>query len=189
MNSTGADALRASAWATRAPRPESTRCSSATTSAPVSRAAAARIVAGQEVTLTARLSEGPGQRHKLEAQLRDMLAKAGADPHKLSVEVLCAYKQGYSWLIDEIAPALAGKPVASVKIDFAKDVDPTNMRAMHTDARWVQELYPVDEMLARKLNIPLDRISLNRIDPPTIRSCWAPWSVLKSPSRSVPEWA
>jgi hypothetical protein len=130
------------------------------------RAAAARIVAGQEVTLTARLSEGPGQRHKLEAQLRDMLAKAGADPHKLSVEVLCAYKQGYSWLIDEIAPALAGKPVASVKIDFAKDVDPTNMRAMHTDARWVQELYPVDEMLARKLNIPLDRISLNRIDPP-----------------------
>ncbi|MGO9966245.1 MAG: M14 family zinc carboxypeptidase [Bryobacteraceae bacterium] len=130
------------------------------------RGAAARISAGQEVTLAARLSEGPGQRRKLEAQLRDILAKAGADPRKLSVEVLCAYKQGYSWLMDEIAPALSAKPVAAVKIDFAKDVDPTNMRAMHTDARWVQELYPVDEMLARKLNLPLDRISLNRIEPP-----------------------
>ncbi|MGP8246558.1 MAG: hypothetical protein ACLQVN_18825, partial [Bryobacteraceae bacterium] len=116
------------------------------------RGAAAKIAAGQEVTLAARLSEGPGQRHILEAQLRDILAKAGADPRKLSVEVLCAYKQGYSWLMDEIAPALSGKPVASIKIDFAKDVDATNMRAMHTDARWVQELYPVDEMLARKLN-------------------------------------
>jgi hypothetical protein len=130
------------------------------------RAASSKIVAGQEVTLTARLSEGPGQRHKLEAQLRDMLSKAGANPRKLSVEVLCAYKQGYSWLMDEIAPALAGKPVAAVKIDFAKNIDPTNMRAMHTDARWVQELYPVDEMLARKLDIPLDRISLSRMDPP-----------------------
>ena len=35
----------------------------------------------------------------------------------------CAFKQGYSWLMDEIAPALAGKPVARLQIDFAKDVD------------------------------------------------------------------
>lgn len=130
------------------------------------RRAAARITAGQDVELVARLSEGPEQRRKLEAELRDTLTKAGADPHKLSVEVLCAYKQGYSWLMDEVAPALAGKPVDTVRIDFAKDVDPTNMRAMHTEARWVQELYPVDEMLARKLNLPLAKISLNQIEPP-----------------------
>ena len=84
-------------------------------------------------------------------------------PH---VEVLCAYKQGYSWLMDEIAPALAGKPVASIHIDFAKNVDPTGVRAMHSEARWVQELYPVDEMLARKLNLPLEKITLNEIEEP-----------------------
>ena len=37
---------------------------------------------------------------------------------------------------------------------------------MHSDARWVQELYPVDEMLARKLNVPLDKISLSEIEAP-----------------------
>jgi hypothetical protein len=130
------------------------------------RRAAAKIAPGQDVELVARLSEGPEQRRKLEAEFRDILAKAGADPHKLSVKVLCAYKQGYSWLMDEVAPELQGKPVDSIRIDFAKDVDPTNMRAMHTDARWVQELYPVDEMLARKLNLPLAKISLNQIEPP-----------------------
>lgn len=130
------------------------------------RVAASRITAGQEVKLVSRVSEGPEQRRKLQSLLKDILLKAGADPQRLTVEVLCAYKQGYSWLMDEIAPALAGKGAASLKIDFAKNVDPTGMRAMHSEARWVHELYPVDELLSRKLNLPLDKISLNEIDPP-----------------------
>ena len=69
--------------------------------------------------------------------------------------------------MDEIAPALAGKPVASMRIEFAKNVDTTNIRTMQSEARWVQELYPVDEMLARKLNLPLARITLDEIEEPT----------------------
>jgi hypothetical protein len=130
------------------------------------RRASSRIAAGQEVKLVARVSEGPEQRRKLEAQLRDILAKAGADSKRLNVEVLCSYKQGYSWLMDEIAPALAKKPVAAMQIDFAKNVDTTGLRAMHSEARWVQELYPVDEMLARKLNLPLEKITLHQVDEP-----------------------
>ncbi len=130
------------------------------------RRGSAKIASGDEVKLVARVSEGPEERRKLQADVRDLLLKAGADAHKLTVEVLCSYKQGYSWLMDEIAPALAGKGAASIKIDFAKDIDSTGMRAMHTEARWVQELYPVDEMLARKLSLPLDKITLNQIDPP-----------------------
>jgi len=130
------------------------------------RGASAKIAAGQPVRLVARVSEGPGQRAKLQAQLKQMLEKAGADAQHLSVEVLCAYKQGYSWLMDEIAPALAGKPVARLAIDFAKNVDPTGIRAMQSEARWVQELYPVDEMLARKLNLPLESVTLNQIEEP-----------------------
>jgi len=68
--------------------------------------------------------------------------------------------------MDEIAPALAGKPVDRIRIDFARNVDPTGVRSMQSEARWVQELYPVDEMLARKLNLPLDRIGLNQIEAP-----------------------
>src|SRR5580698_405042 len=67
--------------------------------------------------------------------------------------------------MDEIAPELAAKPVTSIKIEFAKEVDPTGERVMYSPARWVQELYPVDEMLARKLNLPLDKISLSEFDP------------------------
>ncbi len=36
---------------------------------------------------------------------------------------------------------------------------------MYSPARWVQELYPVDEMLARKLNLPLAKITLNEFEP------------------------
>jgi hypothetical protein len=123
--------------------------------------ATAKIPAGQDAKLVARVSEGPEERRKLAEQLQQML---GAHA---TVEVLCAFKQGYSWLMDEIAPALAGKPVASLRIEFAKNVDPTNIRAMQSEARWVQELYPVDEMLARKLNIPLEKITLDEIEEPT----------------------
>jgi len=130
------------------------------------RRAAPKIPAGQPVKLVARVSEGPEERRKLAAQLKEILATAGADAAHSTIEVLCAFKQGYSWLVDEIAPALAGKPVAAIRIDFAKNVDATSLRAMQSDARWVQELYPVDEMLARKLNLPLDKITLNEIEEP-----------------------
>jgi hypothetical protein len=128
------------------------------------RKASAKLVRGQDVKLLARVSEGPDQRRQLQAQITETLTRAGADPQRLNVEVLCAYKPGYSWLMDEIAPALAGKPVDHMQIDFARNVDPTGMRAMASEARWVQELYPVDEMLARKLNLPLDRIGLNQME-------------------------
>ncbi|HEX3746103.1 MAG TPA: M14 family zinc carboxypeptidase [Bryobacteraceae bacterium] len=125
------------------------------------REAAPKIAAGQEAKLVARVSEGPEERRKLTAQLQQMLG-----PHA-NIEVLCAFKQGYSWLMDEIAPALAGKPVASLRIEFAKNVDPTKIRTMQSEARWVQELYPVDEMLARKLNVPLAKITFDEIAEPT----------------------
>ena len=129
------------------------------------RRGAAKIGAGQAVTVRARVSEGPEQRHKLETQIREILAKAGASKEHSDVKVLCAFKQGYSWLMDEVAPALAGKPVASLKIEFAKNVDASGIRSMHSEARWVQELYPVDEMLARKLNVPLSAIALEEFEP------------------------
>jgi hypothetical protein len=124
------------------------------------RRAAVKLPPGQPVRLTARVSEGPEERRKLASQLQLMLGKSA------SVTVLCAYKQGYSWLMDEIAPALGGLPVSRLRIEFARNVDRTGLRAMSSEARWVQELYPVDEMLARKLNLPLAAIELAETDGP-----------------------
>ncbi len=125
---------------------------------------AAQVKPKQSMRLVARVSEGPEERAKLQTQIENILAAAGADRGQMHVEILCAFKQGYSWLMDEIAPALAGKSVASIDIGFAKDVDPTGERAMFSPARWVQELYPVDEMLAKKLNLPLEKITLHEFD-------------------------
>ena len=41
------------------------------------RRASAKIAAGQHVKLVARVSEGPEQRRKLDAQLKDILTQAG----------------------------------------------------------------------------------------------------------------
>ena len=113
------------------------------------------------VAVQAGVSEGPEERLKLTAQIKAVLEAAGV--HDADVEVLCAYKQGYSWLMDSVAPALAGKQVSKLTIEFAPYGDPLKESAMRTAERWVQELYPVDEMLAAKLKLPLANITLAKL--------------------------
>jgi hypothetical protein len=125
---------------------------------------APKVKSGDAVKLLARVSEGPEQRQKLQKQLMEMILKRGADPKQSSVIVLCAYKPGVSWLMDEIAPQLKGKQAASIKIEFKRNEDPTGMRIMYSPARWAHELYPVDEMLAKELGIALDKIQLSEFD-------------------------
>jgi hypothetical protein len=120
---------------------------------------------GHPVKLTARVSEGPEVRRRLQTQLASLLTQHGIPPDRLEVQILCSFKQGYSWLLDEVAPKLQGKSAARIKIEFAKDTDPSGVRLMYSPARWVQELYPVDEMLAKALNIPLKSVELAQFDP------------------------
>ncbi len=122
------------------------------------RKAAPGIVRGQPADLRAEVSEGPAERRKLQTQLEQILTAAGADPNKSRVEVLCAYKPGYSWLMDEIAPALKGKPVSRIAIEFQPDVDREGTSLLYSKSRWLQELYPVDEMLSRELRLPLKNV-------------------------------
>lgn len=129
--------------------------------------AASKVQKGAAVTVSARVSEAPDQRQKLRAEIEDLLVKAGADRNQLHVEVLSAWKQGLIWLLEDVAPALADKPVASVQIDFAKDVDPSGIRVMYSPARWVQELYPGDELLANKLKLPVEKVTLHEFTPKT----------------------
>ena len=109
------------------------------------------------VKVVARVSEGPEVRRTLQKQIEDLL------PKQSQVTVLCAFKSGVSWLMDEIAPLVKGK-AASIKIEFKRDDDPSGTRSMYSHARWVQELYPVDEMLARELNIPLAKIDFQEFE-------------------------
>lgn len=78
---------------------------------------AASIPAGQEVVVQAGVSESPKQRALLTKHLRDAIVAAGVKTS--SVEVLSAYKQGYSWLMDSVAPRLADKKTSKIVIEFA----------------------------------------------------------------------
>ena len=113
------------------------------------------------IVLQAGVSEGPEERSKLAAQLKAVLAAGGINDAE--IEVLCAYKQGYSWLMENVAPALAGKGAQKLKIEFAPYRDPNKASAMRTEERWIQELYPVDEMLASKLKVPLANITFAKL--------------------------
>lgn len=128
------------------------------------RKAAAALPKAQPVSLEARVSEGPEERQKIKQQLIDILKQAGADAAHLDVTVLCSYKSGYSWLVDVVEPQLKGKNVAKLKIEFAPNPDPTELTAMQSKYRWNQELFPVDEVLARDLKMPLKDIQISMMD-------------------------
>jgi hypothetical protein len=123
-------------------------------------AAASKLDKQSPIVLQARVSEGPAMRIKLRDEIIASLKTAGADPQKLDVHVLSAYKQGYSWLVDEIEPELKMKHAAKIKIEFAPYEDPQKLSSMGAVSRWVEELFPVDEVLARDLKIPLAHIEL-----------------------------
>ena len=115
------------------------------------------------VTVLARVSEGAEVRRDLKKQIEALL------PKQSKVVVLCAFKSGVSWLMDEIAPQVKGK-AASLKIEFKRNEDPTATRSMFSRARWVQELYPVDEMLSQELSIPLAKIDFAEFEGPEVKA-------------------
>jgi hypothetical protein len=118
----------------------------------------------QPVVVEARLSEPPEVRERLAREATDALIKAGARPEGTSVVVLSAYKQGYSWLYDVVRPSLAGKSVRDITIRFAEAGPPAEwtQQAMFTPTRWLLEIFPIDEILARDLKLDVANIRLEK---------------------------
>jgi hypothetical protein len=111
------------------------------------------------------LSESPAVRNKVGADIAKALAGAGASGSE--VEVLSAYKQGYFWLVGKVLPALKGRGVQGLTIRFSEErEDLTRPKRTYAEpSRWLQELYPVDEVLARELALPLERIEFEIKEP------------------------
>jgi hypothetical protein len=111
------------------------------------------------------VSESPGVREKVRGEVEKILRAAGYAA--ADVEVVCAYKPGYFWLVEKVLPALRGKGVHRISVRFAEEREDFTRpkRAYAEPSRWLQELYPVDEILARELAIPLDRIEFEVKEP------------------------
>ena len=123
------------------------------------------VRSGAVVNVEARLSEPPELRDALASEIRDALVSAGADPGS-RVRVLSAFKQGFFWLDEVVKPKLAALPVEEVVVEFLRNDPPEEwpQQAMHTPVRWLHEIFPIDEVLARDLDLPLDRIRFEMVD-------------------------
>ncbi|MXX56773.1 MAG: hypothetical protein F4Z44_13500, partial [Gemmatimonadetes bacterium] len=124
------------------------------------------VRATQAIRVHARLSEPPEIRRAIEADARSRLIAAGADPGATTVEVLSAFKQGFFWLTERIAPQLAGKEIGEIVIEFLRNDPPPEwpQQAIHTPLRWLHEIFPIDEVLAEDLGLPVDRIRFEMVD-------------------------
>ncbi len=104
------------------------------------------------------VSESPEVRAKVKGRIEGLLAERGLAGAE--IEVASAYKQGFSWLTEKVAPSLKGKGVHRLTVRFRADEDPRSVlkRSYAEPCRWLQELYPADEIVARELQVPLERI-------------------------------
>lgn len=124
-----------------------------------------RVSRRRPVSIEARLSEPREVRRRIEAQVRTELAGKGV--REPVVRVLSAYKQGYSFLDEVVRPKLEGKPIGGMEIRFARYVPPSEwpQQAMQTPVRWLHEAFPIDEVFARELGVPLERIRFEMAPP------------------------
>ncbi len=125
-----------------------------------------RLTASSRGTIEVRLSESPAEREKIAGEIRRDLAAKGIAAGGFRVRVLSAYKQGYGWLHDVIMPQLEGKQIGHIAITYhtLKDSKEVRWSQVESATRWLQELYPIDDIMARDLGIPDSIITFTPTD-------------------------
>jgi hypothetical protein len=113
---------------------------------------------GKPVRVSLGVSESPEVRARVKGRIDKLLAERGIAGAE--IEVASAYKQGFYWLTEKVAPSLKGKNAHRLTVRFRAEEDPRNIlkRSYVEPCRWLQELYPADEIIARDLQIPVERI-------------------------------
>lgn len=117
-----------------------------------------------QVRVSLGLSEPPKTREKIKHQIEQLMISAGCPNPR--VEVASSYKPGFFWVTETVIPALKGKLVNRINIKFASvQEDLSRPKRSYSDpARWLNELYPVDEIIAGELNLPLEKIEFEMKD-------------------------
>jgi len=111
-----------------------------------------------------RVSESPEVREQLKQQIKAELNANGIDPASFEIVVLSAYKQGFSWLHDYILPKIRENDIGEIAITYhtLKESDEIRWQTVNANTRWLQEIFPIDTVLARELEIPATKITFHR---------------------------
>ena len=134
------------------------------------------IEAGDRIRIFAAVSEDKKVRAELEDEIRENVLKKGAVSE---VDVICSYKQGYSWIDEKVNPVLASKGnVDSVEIFFKPFLPEGQTEWLDEDGatpkynnvkddpnhwydlpiRYLQELYPIEDAIVEAVGVEKDQI-------------------------------
>lgn len=137
----------------------------------------AELQPGDSVCLYGALSEDKDVRAKLVERLVNKVSAKGAMLEH--AEVICAYKQGFSWIDEVIIPKVKGKDVTKIEVYFkpflpegeTEWVDENgatpsyhNIKADDPEKwydlpiRYLQELYPIEDVLVKELGLTREQI-------------------------------
>lgn len=140
-----------------------------------------RVKEDDSVEIIGYLSEDQDVRRELECQIKEQLDAMGVS---LQIRIYRTFKSAYSWLEEYIVPQLKGvSEVKKIKIYFQyfmnedgdeifEDESEPNY-GVHQDkpqkwfdipTRWLQEIFPVDEVFERDLGIEREQIDFIRCD-------------------------
>jgi len=110
------------------------------------------------VRISLGVSESPEVRKNIKSSIESLLRESRIPEYE--VKVLSAYKQGFFWILEEVIPSLQEKKASRLVIRFAEEKDSLKIpkRFYSEPFRWLQELYPVDEIISKETRIPLERI-------------------------------
>ncbi len=117
-------------------------------------------IQGSELPLKIHLgvSESPEIRERLKSQIQGLLKQNNLPESE--VKVSSAYKQGFFWLLEDILPSLKEKDASRLIIRFKEEKE--NLKELKRfyaePSRWLQELYPVDDVISQEINLPLEKI-------------------------------
>ena len=140
---------------------------------------------GDKVEIYALLDKDRQTRAMLTGELAASVQRRGAELS--SCKLLCAYKQGFSWLSESVAPRLKGLELESIIIRYSPffhkkirdwstydgEIPPFSVSDpdwLDLPIRFFNELYPIDDLLAETLGIHRDRITFEAAKLPTTYS-------------------
>jgi hypothetical protein len=104
------------------------------------------------------VSKSQTKRTAIKAQLLKLLIRRGYQPELV---VINAYKPGLSWLMESVLPRLeALKPISQLEISYQAFLPAA--RSLELRSRWLQELFPGPELVAKRLRVDSRRIKIRR---------------------------
>ena len=131
---------------------------------------------GDQIRIFAAVSESKEVRKSLEEEIRKLLLEKGVIA---DVDIICSYKQGYSWIDEKVNPILASKEkIEKIEILFKPFLPDGQTEWMDEDGatpkynnvkddpnywydlpiRYLQELYPIEDAIVESVGVDKDNV-------------------------------